>query len=131
MRSLRRALLWASAVGFWLGCSVNHSGLTDGGGPSGDGAGGGAGAPAGGRGGFGFGGRGGTGNGGGGGRGGAGGRGGTGGNPCGAYPSAKAFTPPNETRVHCYWTRSSSQTWSEAQQACMLQNGHLVTILSA
>ena len=33
--------------------------------------------------------------------------------------------------MHCYWARSSSQTWSEASQSCMLQNGHLVTILSA
>ena len=38
---------------------------------------------------------------------------------------------PNDGRVHCYWTRSSSQTWSEAQQSCMMQDGHLVTILSA
>jgi len=54
MRSLRRALLWASAVGFWIGCSVNQSGLTDGGGLSGDGAtgaGGGAGGVVAGRGG--------------------------------------------------------------------------------
>ncbi|HMF41844.1 MAG TPA: C-type lectin domain-containing protein, partial [Polyangia bacterium] len=71
-----------------------------------------------------------------GGRGGAGANGGRGGgaggggNPCVAYPSAKAFTPPNDTRVHCYWTHSNSQTWSQSQQACMLQQGHLVTILS-
>jgi hypothetical protein len=44
MRSLRRALLWASVAGFWMACSVNKSGLTDGGGlPDGSaGAGGGA-----------------------------------------------------------------------------------------
>ena len=38
---------------------------------------------------------------------------------------------PTDGRTHCYWPRSSSQTWSEAQQSCTLQNGHLVTILSA
>ena len=60
------------------------------------------------------------------------GRGGGGGNPCAGYPSAaKSFVTPTDGRVHCYWTRSSSQTWSEAQQSCTLQNGHLVTILSA
>ena len=63
--------------------------------------------------------------------GGSGGRGGTGGNPCTMYPSARAFTPPTDTRVHCYWARTSSQTWSEAQQSCNLQNGYLVSILSA
>jgi len=261
MRSLRRALLWASVAGFWIGCSVNQSGLSDGSLPPGDGAaaaGGGAGAPVAGHGGSGGvaggagtivtgiggtaggagaagnpgtgggvagstggtdsgagggagnnvtgtagiggtgdsagtagsggdagstgiagasggdagGGAGGSGtagasgtgdagtggngtgggggsagasgggggNGGGGGRGGGGGgragsgggngRGGAGGNPCAAFPSAKAFTPPNDTRVHCYWTHSNSQTWSQSQQACMLQQGHLVTILS-
>jgi hypothetical protein len=66
------------------------------------------------------------------GRGGSTGRGGTGGNPCAGYPSgAKAFVTPTDGRTHCYWSRSSSQTWSEAQQSCTLQNGHLVTILSA
>ena len=38
---------------------------------------------------------------------------------------------PTDGASHCYWPRSSSQTWSEAQQSCTLQNGHLVTILSA
>jgi hypothetical protein len=66
------------------------------------------------------------------GRGGNSGRGGTGGNPCAGYPSGvKAFVTPTDGRTHCYWPRSSSQTWSEAQQSCTLQNGHLVTILSA
>jgi hypothetical protein len=96
--------------------------------------GGGVGGTTGGRGGFGafggFGARGGAG--GQAGRGGASGRGGTGGNPCATYPSgAKAFVTPTDGRTHCYWPRSSSQTWSEAQQSCTLQNGHLVTILSA
>jgi hypothetical protein len=60
------------------------------------------------------------------------GRGGTGGNPCTGYPSgAKAFVTPTDGRTHCYWPRSTTQTWSEAQQSCTLQNGHLVTILSA
>ena len=95
---------------------------------------GGVGGATGGRGGFGafggFGARGGAG--GQAGRGGASGRGGTGGNPCATYPSgAKAFVTPTDGRTHCYWPRSSSQTWSEAQQSCTLQNGHLVTILSA
>ena len=61
-----------------------------------------------------------------------GGRGGNGGNPCAGYPSGtRSFVTPTDNRVHCYWPRSSSQTWSEASQSCMLQNGHLVTILSA
>ena len=48
------------------------------------------------------------------------------------YPAgAKSFVTPTDGRTHCYWPRSSSQTWSEAQQSCMLQNGYLVTILSA
>jgi hypothetical protein len=62
---------------------------------------------------------------------GVGGRGGTGGNPCVSFPNAKAFTPPSDTRVHCYWARTMSQTWTEAQQSCNLQNGYLVSILSA
>ena len=37
MRSLRRALLWASVAGMWIGCSVNQSGLTDDGGVHADG----------------------------------------------------------------------------------------------
>jgi len=65
------------------------------------------------------------------GRGGMTGRGGSGGNPCASYPMAKSFVTPTDNRVHCYWARSSAQTWSEASQSCMLQNGHLVTILSA
>jgi hypothetical protein len=66
------------------------------------------------------------------GRGGTGGRGGSGGNPCAGYPTAaKAFVTPTDGRTHCYWPRSTSQTWSEAQQSCTLQNGHLATILSA
>ncbi len=44
---------------------------------------------------------------------------------------AKSFVTPTDNRVHCYWARSNSQTWSEASQSCMQQNGHLVTILSA
>jgi hypothetical protein len=63
---------------------------------------------------------------------GRGGAGGGGGNPCASYPSgAKAFVTPTDGRTHCYWPRTTSQTWSEAQQSCMLQNGYLVTILSA
>jgi len=66
------------------------------------------------------------------GRGGTGGRGGSSGNPCTGYPAnAKAFVTPTDNRTHCYWPRFSSQTWSEAQQSCTLQNGYLVTILSA
>jgi Lectin C-type domain len=86
----------------------------------GDGASGGRGGTVGGRGGR-------------GGSGGLGGRGGAGagGNPCVAYPAAKAFTPPTDTRPHCYWARTSTQTWSQAQQSCNLQNGYLVSILSA
>jgi hypothetical protein len=103
------------------------------GGAGGAGGTGGTAGTIGGRGGFGFGGFGGSGaRGGQGGRGGAAGRGGTGGNPCATYPSgAKAFVTPTDGRTHCYWARSSSQTWSEAQQSCTLQNGHLATILSA
>jgi len=73
-------------------------------------------------------------NGGRGGRGGnnVGGRGGGGGNPCGAFPGAKGFVTPTDGLTHCYWARSLSQTWSQAQQSCMMtQNGHLVTITSA
>src|SRR5262245_31205717 len=61
-----------------------------------------------------------------------GGRGGGGGNPCASYPvNAKAFVPPTDGRVHCYWPRATPQTWSDAQQSCLFQNGHLVSIQSA
>jgi hypothetical protein len=62
----------------------------------------------------------------------AGGRGGNGGNPCMGFPlGTKSFVTPTDGLAHCYWPRSTAQTWSQAQQSCMMQNGHLVTITSA
>jgi hypothetical protein len=72
----------------------------------------------GGRGGFGFGGR--------------GGRGGSAGRVCNDFPNnARSFTPPNESRAHCYWAHGNMVTWNQARTMCMSEGGHLVTILSA
>ncbi len=65
------------------------------------------------------------------GRGGAGGRGGVGGRACMGYPTnARAFIPPTDNRVHCYWTHGNMQSFSQARQTCSNEDGHLVSILS-
>ena len=65
------------------------------------------------------------------GMGGRGGRGGVGGRACTGYPAnARAFIPPTDNRVHCYWTHGNMQSFSQARQTCSNEDGHLVTILS-